>query len=181
MQAIVTLLEPTIHSRIEAMWRVLELRCGLKGIRTTPIPHFSWLVAEDFQSEPIDVLLKEITAHAQPILTQTAGLGLFTGHEPVIYVLIVKNEPLMRFHRMLWEQTQSYTIGPAAYYSPDAWVPHVTLAHTDVNRTTLPCALEELSFIPFNWDVQIDNLAVVGQVGEEVDQLKSRFNFTDAG
>jgi hypothetical protein len=37
--------------------------------------------------------------------------------------------------------------------------------------------MEELGFIPLNWEVEIDNLALVGQAGSEVGTLLRRFDF----
>ncbi len=177
MQAIVSLLEASAYSRIEAMWRVLELKCGLKGIKATPFPHFSWHVAEDYAADPLAELLQEAAGKSQPFTVMTSGLGVFTGQVPVIYVLIAKDERLLRFHKALWRRARKYSLGLSPYYSPDAWIPHITLAHSDVNRQTLVCALEELAFLPFKWEIRIENLALVGQAGEEIGQLKYRFDF----
>ncbi|MCL4561142.1 MAG: 2'-5' RNA ligase family protein [Chloroflexi bacterium] len=177
MYAIVSLLEPSTYSRIEAMWRILELQCGLQGIKTTPFPHFSWHVAENYDFDRVEGTLRQIAATSKPFTVKTAGLGLFTGTEPVIYVLIVKNENLYRFHNTIWEKIHPNAVGSNEHYAPEAWVPHITLAHSDVNRNTLICALEELAFLPFNWEIKIDNLAIVGQTGEEVGTLRDRIEF----
>jgi len=179
MQAIVSLLEASVYSRIEAMWRILELKCGLKGIKATPFPHFSWHVAEDYTTGPVAAMLKEAADRSKPFTVMTSGLGIFTGQEPVIYVLIAKDERLLRFHKAIWKQARKVSLGPSHYYSPDAWVPHITLAHSDVDQNALVCAIEELAFRPFNWEVRIDNLALVGQAGEEIGQLKFRFDFPE--
>ena len=177
MEAVVSLLDAAAYSRIEAMWRILELKCGLKGIKNTPYPHFSWHVAEDYSNGEIGPELKNLADHARPFVVTTSGLGIFTGQEPVIYILISKTERMLQFHKAIWKQINPSGSCPSAYYSPETWVPHITLAHSDVNKQALLCALEELAFIPFSWEVKIDNLAVVGQTGDEVGKLISRFDF----
>jgi 2'-5' RNA ligase len=179
MQAVVSLLEATAYSRIEAMWRVLELKCGLRGIKNTPFPHFSWHVAEGYDPALVSEAIESMVGPSRPFTVQTSGLGIFTGQEPVIYLLISKTEKLLRFHKALWRRIDPLARGSSAYYAPDIWVPHITLAHGDVNKQSLLCALEELAFIPFNWEIKIDNLAVVGQSGEEVGHLVSRYDFPD--
>lgn len=177
MQAVVSLLETSAYSRIEALWRVLELRCGLEGIKATPYPHFSWHVAEEYSGIDLDQRLHNLAFPMKPFMVRTAGLGLFTGSEPVIYVLITKDEKLLRFHKKIWQAVESQSNEPNPYYTPSKWVPHVTLAYGDVNKQKLLCAIEELAFLPFNWEIKIDNLALVGQAGEEIGSLKSRYNF----
>jgi 2'-5' RNA ligase len=177
MQAIVSLLEEAAYSKIESLWRVLELRCGLKGIKITPYPHFSWQVAVDYPQRKIEKALEDIAATAQPFVVKTSGLGIFTGQEPVVYVAIAKDEKLLRFHKKVCTAAGSLAKGFNPYYSPDVWVPHVTLAYGDVTKESLSCAMAELAFTPFNWEMRIDNLALVGQAGEEVGQLKHRYDF----
>jgi 2'-5' RNA ligase len=179
MEAVVSLLEATAYSRIEAMWRVLELKCGLKGIKNTPYPHFSWHVAEGYALEPVNAAIEAMSIPIRPFVVRTSGLGIFTGQEPVIYLLISKTEKLLRFHKALWKRIDPLARGSKSYYSPEQWVPHITLAHSDVNKKSLLCALEELAFIPFSWEVKIENLAIVGQSGDEVGRLISRFDFPD--
>jgi 2'-5' RNA ligase len=77
----------------------------------------------------------------------------------------------------MWKRIEPVAATSSAYYSPELWVPHITLAHSDVSRQSLVCALEELAFIPFNWEIKIDNLAIVGQSGEEVGHLSNRYDF----
>jgi 2'-5' RNA ligase len=177
MQALVSLLEPIASSQIQHLWKRLEERCGLQGIKSTPYPHFSWEVAENYDEAKLVSMLEEITLSARPFTIQTSGLGLFTGLEPVIYIVIAKDQHLMDFHKMIWEKTQNLANEINLYYMPDAWIPHITLAHSDVSRESLLCAMEELGFIPLNWEVEIDNLALVGQAGSEVGTLLRRFDF----
>jgi 2'-5' RNA ligase len=179
MQAIVTLLDAAASSRIEAIWRMLEIKCGLKGIKKTPYPHFSWQGAAVYPQPEIETILQRIAQDTRPFKVKTSGLGIFTGRQPVIYAAIVKNEPLMRFHEKVWQTIQTQDLGVNAYYAPDAWIPHITLAYGDVNPTTIDCAMQELAFQPFEWGIQVDNLALVGQLGEDVGQLFKRFDFMD--
>ena len=177
MKAVVSLLDDSAYSRIEAMWRVLELKCGLKGIKNTPYPHFSWHVADSYSGEEVQGILQGLSANAKPFTVTTSGLGIFTGQEPVIYILISKTEKLLRFHKSIWKQIQPFANCGSDFYTPDVWVPHITLAHSDVNKQALLCALEELAFVPFSWEIKIENLAVVGQSGVEVGRLINRFDF----
>ena len=177
MQALVSLLESTASSQVQSLWQKLEERCGLRGIKSTPYPHFSWVVAEEYDGDGMDTALDAITHSASPFTIQTSGLGLFTGLEPIIYIVIAKDQRLLEFHKVIWENTKNLGRGVNQYYMPDTWIPHVTLAHSDVDRDTLLCAMEELGFLSLNWEIEIDNLALVGQAGNEVGTLIKRFDF----
>jgi len=57
------------------------------------------------------------------------------------------------------------------YYAPENWMPHISLAYTDVTRQNLPCLMDKLAFRPVYWQVEIDNISFIyepnGVVGEK--------------
>jgi hypothetical protein len=48
------------------------------------------------------------------------------------------------------------------------WIPHITLAHADLNPQSLPCAVSSLPYRSFDWEIQIDNLACAYQRSQEL-------------
>jgi len=69
------------------------------------------------------------------------------------------------------------SIGASGYYTPDAWMPHITLPHGDVTPTRLRCAIDKLACQDFDWEIRVDNLALVYQEDEKQGQLKYRMPF----
>jgi len=168
MNGIASFLDPYSSTRVEAFWKQLESRCGLVGVKTTPFPHFSWQVTEGYDLDRLDSTLREISRQTQPFTIRTAGLGIFTGEKPVVYVTIVKEASLTRFHSLLWEQLNGISIGPSRFYAPDQWVPHITIAYNDVHTDNLICALQALAFQSFDWEINIDNLVYLTQNNKQV-------------
>jgi 2'-5' RNA ligase len=177
MQAIVTLLDAAANSRIEAVWQMLDLKCGLKWIKKTPYPHFSWQSAEKFPDDETIATLQQVADHTRPFRITTSGLGVFTGSQPVVYLVVTKDERLLRLHKAIWQAIRSEELGVNAYYSPKSWVPHITLAFEDVDLKAVECAMHELALQPLEWEIQVNNLALVGQKGDEVGELYRRFDF----
>jgi 2'-5' RNA ligase len=167
MNGIASLLDKPATARVERLWQDLETRCGLVGVKVTPFPHFSWQVTESYDLPHLETVLHALARHARPFTIHTAGLGLFTGENPIVYIFIVKDEPLMHFHKLLWEQMNGIAIRPALYYAPGQWVPHITLAYKDVNPANLDCAMQYLAFQSFDWEIQIDNLILVAQIDDQ--------------
>lgn len=176
MNGIASLLDQPAASRVILLWQELEARCGLVGVKTTPFPHFSWQVTEAYDLSGIDVVLRAFARQAQPFTIRTSGLGLFTGENPIIYISIVKDELLMRFHSLLWDQLRGIAIHPSLYYAPEQWVPHITLAYNDVTTANLDCVMQFLAFQSFSWELQIDNLILVAQ-GEDQSSETVRYRF----
>jgi 2'-5' RNA ligase len=163
MNGIASLLDGPATSHIERLWQDLEARCGLVGVKLTPFPHFTWQVTENYDLSRFEVALHALAGQVQPFSIHTSGLGLFTGENPIVYVSIVKDEPLMRFHSLLWEKMAGIAFHPALYYSPAQWVPHITLGYKDLTSANLDCVMQSLAFQSFNWEIQIDNLILVAQ------------------
>ena len=137
MNGIASLLDQLAASRMEHLWQELETKCGLVGVKATPFPHFSWQVTGSYDLPRLETVLPSIARQAHPFTIHTAGLGLFTGENPIVYISNFKNEPIMRFHPLIWEQIKGIAIHPSPYYSPRYWVSHITLPYNDVTSTKL--------------------------------------------
>ncbi|HEX2979238.1 MAG TPA: 2'-5' RNA ligase family protein [Anaerolineaceae bacterium] len=177
MHAIVSLLDPASYEQVQAIWKKLEDECDLRGNRVTPYPHISWQVAEDYRTDLLAKRLARLAARSTPILLHCSGLGLFTGAEPVLFINTIKDKTLIRYHDRVIHAAKNVVVGPSDYYQPQLWMPHITLAHRGLNAEALACALRDLAFQDFNWEIRLDNLALVCQEGEEIGQLKVRWNF----
>jgi 2'-5' RNA ligase len=176
MNGIASLLDEAATTRVEHLWRELEVHCDLVGVKATPFPHFSWQVTEAYHLSRLESVLHSLALQARPFSIHTAGLGLFTGETPVVYISIVKDETLMRLHTLLWEQLHGIAINPSQHYSPGEWVPHITLAYNDVNLANIDCAIKYLTFQSFDWEIQIDNLILVAQVDDQpTETVRYRF------
>ncbi len=178
MRAIVSLLEVSADTRIQAIWRDLEKDCQLKGIRITPIPHFSWQIAEDYDLPALKKVLRQIAAATRPFMVRTAGLGIFTRPEPVLYIALTKDQTMLDLHALIWNETQEIVRRVGTYYAPEYWMPHITIGYSDVNPQNIGCALNKLAFQPLEWEIKINNLALVSQLADRVGKLNDRFEFT---
>jgi 2'-5' RNA ligase len=67
-------------------------------------------------------------------------------------------------------------VHPILFYTPDQWVPHITLAYKDVTSANLDCVMQGLAFQVFKWEIQIDNLILVVQ-GEDHYVETIRYHF----
>ncbi len=177
MHGIVSLLNSPAYTQVKAIWQELENVCGLSGIKMTPLAHFSWQVAEKYEFEQTREILEELSQASHPFPASASGLGIFTGQVPVVYIPLVKDENLLRFHARLWEETHSVVEGASEYYSPQLWIPHITLAYGDVDAGKLTCALQTLAFKPLDLAILVDNLALVYQADVEEGFLKYRYDF----
>jgi 2'-5' RNA ligase len=176
MHGVVTLLDSKYDQAVEDLWRELELDCGLKGVLVTPVAHFSWHVAVDYDIPRLRQALEKFAAGSQPFTTRTAGIGVFTGTPPVVYITLVKDDALLQFHNQLHQAIAPLAVQPSLHYHPQAWVPHITLAH-DTDPLRIRCALDKLLFRPFQWEIPVDNLALISQAEGHVGERTFSFSF----
>ena len=176
MYAIATLLDPNSDAQTRDFWQLLEKDCGLAGIKTAPLPHFSWQGADNYPVSEVEQILIKTTGQLAPFIVRTAGLGLFTGVVPVLYLALVKTEVLMKVHRSLWEMVGPLATGLNYRYSPDLWMPHITIAYQDLDAEKLACAVKNLIFRPLELEIHVDQLALLYQIDEETG-VRSKYPF----
>jgi len=161
LHAIVTALTEPHDAEVFRLWKELKQTCGLQSIWTLPVPHFSWMGMLGYDDAAVAQELAAIAAQAHPFTARVSSLGIFTGEDPVIYLALVKDEALLRFHEMVWSRLEAHLVQPNLYYAPPVWVPHITLAIGDVTRGNLACAIEQLAFRPWYWEFPVDRIGLI--------------------
>jgi 2'-5' RNA ligase len=175
MHGIVTLLDDEHDQKVTRLWQELDLDCGLRGVSLTPIAHFSWHVALEYDMQHLPGVMQGLAAAARPFVVRSAGLGIFTGPAPVIYIALVKDDPLMDFHHQLYRAVLPLAARPSPYYDPDAWMPHITLTYGDKDLAALECALGKVLYRPLEWQIPVDNLALISQAEGHVGERSLSF------
>lgn len=163
MYSIASLLDPASDQTVHALWERFEEHCGLTGIKLAPLPHFSWQGADAYHLDEVEKLLSEQAGKMEPFIVQAAGLGMFTGPRPVIYIALVKNETLLRVHKMLWDCLRPHAQTPNGYYDPNRWMPHITLAFREIDPDRLGCAIADIAFRKVEFKITVDHFAVIYQ------------------
>ncbi|HEX8035238.1 MAG TPA: 2'-5' RNA ligase family protein [Ktedonobacterales bacterium] len=164
MYGVVSLLDDAHWQAVADIWDELEQARGIKRLREIiPYPHVTYHGAEEYDFDRLDGALTRLAATSTPFVIQTAGVGIFTGTKPVLYLAVVRNPELTRYHQAVWAALAEAHVSVHAVdlYHPDRWVPHITLAQHDVDATTLPEAVRLLGERALAWDLTISNIAVL--------------------
>jgi hypothetical protein len=159
VEGIVTLLDPDHDALVRGLWHELEAALGLRGVWVTPFPHFSYQIAQGYDQERLKPAVRGIVAAAQPFDVHVTGVALFTSPAPVLYLPVVRTPALSAWHRRVWDEVLPSALEPLAYYHPDCWVPHITLAHGDLDADRAAEAVRLLAGRSFDWRLPVDNLA----------------------
>lgn len=174
MYGIVALLDPMHEALVEALWSEFRRNFGIHGVSATPVPHFSFHIAPRYDFAQVEGILRRFAMQLPPFVVHTNGLGVFTGAEPVLFIPIIRSLPLIDLQRQLWTPLSAAAADPSPLYQPEAWRPHITLTHRDVNHELLPQVIRLLSERDFRWEIAIDTLAVLSDQREADDDLMLR-------
>ncbi len=180
MDGLVSLLPEPYYQQVTSFWDELEDIFQLTGIRVTPFPHFSWQIAESYDDQRLKEVIHQLASETQRFPVRTSGIGIFSGLQPVIYVPLVKNRTLIELHSQIWEQVAPIAAGgsPSPYYHPDHWMPHISLAYSDVNQNNLAAIMTHLAFKSYDWEMEIDNLSFISEPSGTIGQLKYHYKFS---
>lgn len=159
--AIVTTLPEPLYADVFRIWKELEQTCGLQNLWEMPVPHFSWTGMLGYDAELVKQGLQEIAAQTKPFTARVNSLGIFPGENPIVYLALVKDEPLLRLHELVWQRLQAHLEQPNLYYAPPAWVPHITLAMGGVTPANLGCLIRQLAFRTWDWEFVVDHIGLI--------------------
>lgn len=177
MQALISLLPEPYYAQIERIWNDLEDQFGLKYVRITPIPHFTWQLGNSYQQEEVLSILHEFTLRQEPFEVRTNGLNHFPGVSPVLFIEVRKSSKLTKMHALIWNQLFPLTYEPSPLYSVESWHPHITLAMEDLSWEMLDEVTANLQQMKLKWRFQLDNLAIACQHADGKAQVEHIFRF----
>jgi 2'-5' RNA ligase len=171
LHGVVSLLDAPATEKVRDTWATLERDFGLRGVLVMPYPHVSYQVAPSYDRAALESTLAELTRGLRPFTLTTRGLSTFDSSWPVVFVAVEKDPSLDALHWRVWDACLPLARDALEYYHPDAWVPHITLAHGE-ERNSVPLPLDIVQRIidtldpaDYRWKVRIDNLALVWDDG----------------
>ncbi len=159
--SIAALLAPPYDAQVEAIWHHLQQRLDLEPRFATPVPHLSFHVAAGYDEARLAISLRDLASRHTPLCVRTAGLGIFTGPQPFLVLMVVRTAALSALHHALFEAVQGIAETPSPYYTPETWVPHITLNPGPLNPAQLIEAVSILSADAYSWELTLDNIALI--------------------
>jgi 2'-5' RNA ligase len=166
MHGVVSLLEQRSYAAVEGLWDELERQFGVRGVRATPFPHFTYQVAGAYDEPALESAMRRVAGARPPFQARTTGLGVFTGAEPVVYVPVVRDARLSALHEAVWDALSPAGSDVSGYYRPDQWMPHITLAWADIDAERAGAIAGYLAGRSFDWEITIDNLTFIRDTGD---------------
>jgi 2'-5' RNA ligase len=180
MQGVVSLLDPEHHRLVKGLWAELKRNFGVRRVYQAPEPHFSYQLARNYDVKSLEPILQRFARSKTAFQVRTAGLGIFTGPNPVIYIPVVRSPELIEFHDALWEEISSTATDIEDHYESSLWIPHITLGIEDINKDNLSHIVRFLAERDFTWEITVDNLTLIwGTIFPLYQKTTSIFEFAE--
>jgi hypothetical protein len=177
MPGLVSLLPQPYYDQVIAFWDELEAKFGLKGIRITPLPHFSWQVGEEYNEESVLKAMETIVEDTKPFEVHVKGVESFISENPVVFLKVLKNPALLLLHLRIWLKFLPLAKGLNMFYSPPLWRPHISLTYQDLNIEDMKDVLLFMRARQVDWQFTVDNLTYICEPIGEVVQVTHQVKF----
>ena len=82
MHGVVSLLDNEHYQLVEDLWAELQREFSVQGVYITPYPHFSYQVAQHYDVDELESILKRITSNITTFQVRTGGLGFLLALTP---------------------------------------------------------------------------------------------------
>lgn len=161
MHGIVSLLDDQHTELVEKLRAEMAQRFGVGDPSVTFVPHFSYHVAEGYDLDRLAGILEKVARETAVFTIQVTGIAIFPGPKSIIYIPVARNMALTKLHERVWTAVNPHSQGSVAYYAPDGWFPHITLAHSDITPDNLGPILTWLHGQTIAWTIPVDNFTLV--------------------
>ena len=161
---VVSLLDEEHEGRVLRLWEELEREFGL-SFGATHIPHFSYHVAERYDLERLEGVLRRRAAARAPFQARSRMLGAIrTPEAPLFFLPLVRSQELTDLHRALWPELSDIATGIFDRYAPEVWMATVNLT-PDIERDLSSELLRFLLARDLAWEIRIDNISLLRDTG----------------
>jgi 2'-5' RNA ligase len=160
MLAVTSLLDTKHSDLVNTIIYDFEKEFGLKQVQATPQPHITYLIAQTYDLNILKNYLRRLCYSARPLHAYTTGIGVFPGEHPVIYIPVLRTQPLNKLHSQLYLDISKMSIEVGPFSKPKVWLPHISLAVGDTSLELLTPIFKYLANYSFDWEIMLDNLSI---------------------
>ena len=151
-------LDSVAGAAVQDLWRALSEVGATWLAQSGASPHVSLAIWETIDRPRLEAELARFAAETGPIGITFDGAGTFPGG--TVYLQPAPNPALHAVQRHVHARFASFGGGAWAYYLPDSWIPHCTLA-MDVSPDRVTEALAVAGRAPLPITGRLEYVAIV--------------------
>lgn len=175
LAAVASVLDDTHAALVRGVWKELNDNFGVAGVEISPLPHFTYAAARDFDVDALTDIVGRLAEQSRRLKVRAAGVGVFTGEKSMVHVPLVRTPELTRFQLAAWSASMAVADKGIEHYHPSRWLPHVTLA-VGITADVTADVIRLLTLRSFDWTFEIDNVCVIAGAGHKPQELVARYD-----
>jgi 2'-5' RNA ligase len=122
------------------------------------LPHISYHVAGSYNWKGVIGALDELGSRFEPFDILADAVAIFESIPAVVYLTVSDPGPLRDLQEAVFERIARHGHACDAYYTPQTWVPHITIA-SGIDPQEATRLAQSLRSKKIHWKIRIDNLA----------------------
>lgn len=169
---VIALLDPDATRRVEALWSEMHGRFGVRPGFPGAVPHVTFHISSHDVEPRAATAVEGVARTTPPFTLNCSGLGVFTGAEPILFLVVARSSAAASLAERLEQALRAAGCGPTdPYYTPDRWIPHITIAQQNLAGADLPGLLAWLSGQPLAMELPITAISIARETPTGADIL----------
>jgi 2'-5' RNA ligase len=168
---VIALLDDANAARVEALWDAMGREFGVPRGYPGAVPHISFHLGSHDVEAAAETIVRGVSRETPPFTVHSAGLGVFGGPVPVLYLTVGRSPEASKLATVLTERLAAAGFPSTdPYFTADKWVPHITIAHKNLEAVELGPLLAWLVDQPLAWEIPLGSLSIAREtdIGAEI-------------
>ncbi|MBI5035444.1 MAG: 2'-5' RNA ligase family protein [Chloroflexi bacterium] len=158
---ILSILEGDVLNEANRLWKLFETEYGSVGVQSFDYPNVTFQVGKCQDVARLANAIPALVRPLQPFEIIVDGLVRFESYEKAIFLRVQLTEELRRIHKIVSQLLGQYCENLIDYYLPEKWIPHITVAMTDLTPEQFKRAMHDLrDYCPY-YRQTLSNLTLV--------------------
>jgi 2'-5' RNA ligase len=169
---VIALLPEPFAGRVDTIWRGMTREFGVPRGYPGAVPHVSFHIGTHDVDAGAEAVVERVARETEPFRVYSAGLGVFPG--PVVHLTVARApaaaELAVRLER---ELAAAGFPSSDAYFTPERWMPHITIAHRNLDGVALGPLLAWLAGQDVTWEIPIESLSLARETEDGAEILST--------
>jgi 2'-5' RNA ligase len=156
---ILSILEDKPYKDVKLLWKRFEKQYNSIGVQTFNHPCLTFQGGEVKDIKVLTRDFRDFAAEIDPFEIEVDGFGSFDRR--VIYLKVRKSREIVRINEVVNQHLKGRCVTVFEEYTPERWIPHITVAMDDLLENEFDKAWSSLSGVKLRFEQKLHNLCLV--------------------
>jgi 2'-5' RNA ligase len=155
---ILSILEDQPYKQVKRLWKLFEVQYNSVGVQAFNHPNLTFQGGETADIKALTREFNDLASEIEPFEIKVDGFGSFNR---VIYLRVKKSREITGINEVVNQRLKSLSATVFEEYTPERWIPHITVAMDDLVESEFDKAWSALSREKFGFEQTLHNLCLV--------------------